>query len=72
MNIKVKLPIYEINKLDIKDEYDRAAISQLIEEHKQVMIQANTPGYGKSYICEGMVEFGHKVIFICPTNKLVQ
>ena len=36
------------------------------------MIKANTPGCGNSYICEGMVELGHKVIFICPTNKLVQ
>ena len=76
MNIKVKLPISEINKLDIKDEYDRAAICQILEEHNQVMIKANTPGCGKSYIyiyiCEGMVELGHKVIFICPINKLVQ
>ena len=72
MNIKVKIPKYEINTLEIKDEYDRAAICQILEEHKQVMIKANTPGCGKSYICEGMVELGHKVIFICPTNKLVQ
>ena len=70
--LNLKIPKYEINKLDIKDEYDRAAICQILEEHKQVMIKANTPGCGKSYICEGMVELGHKVIFICPTNKLVQ
>jgi broad-specificity NMP kinase len=36
------------------------------------MIKANTPGCGKSYICEGMVELGHNVIYRCPTNKLVQ
>jgi hypothetical protein len=36
------------------------------------MIKANTPGCGKSYICEGMVDLGHDVIFICPTNQLVQ
>ena len=71
-NLSIKVPIYEINKLDIKDEYDRADICKTIELHKQVMIKANTPGCGKSYICEGMVELGHKVIFICPTNKLVQ
>ena len=35
------------------------------------MIKANTPGCGKSYICEGMVELGH-IMFICPTNRLVQ
>jgi ATP-dependent exoDNAse (exonuclease V) alpha subunit len=36
------------------------------------MIKADTPGCGKSYICEGMVELGHNVIVVCPTNKLVQ
>ena len=72
LNIKIKIPKYEINILDVKDEYDRVAICQLLEEHKQVMIKANTPGCGKSYICEGMVDLGYNVIFICPTNKLVQ
>jgi hypothetical protein len=48
------------------------AICHTIEEHKQVMIKANTPGRGKSYICEGMVDLGYNVICICPTNKLVQ
>jgi superfamily II DNA or RNA helicase len=71
-NIKIKLPKYEINRLDVKDEYDRTAICHILEEHKQVMIKANTPGCGKSYICEGMVDLGHNVIVICPTNKLVQ
>ena len=36
------------------------------------MIKASTPGCGKSYICEGMVELGHKVIVRCPTNTLSQ
>ena len=36
------------------------------------MIKANTPGCGKSYICEGMVDLGYNAIFICPTNKLNQ
>jgi superfamily II DNA or RNA helicase len=72
MNINIRIPKYEIHRLDVKDEYDRTAICHILEEHKQVMIKANTPGCGKSYICEGMVELGHNVIFICPTNKLVQ
>ena len=37
-----------------------------------MIVKANTPGCGKPYICEGMVELGHKVIFRCTTNKLVQ
>ena len=36
------------------------------------MIKANTPGCGKSYICEGMVGLGYNAILICPNNKLVQ
>ena len=72
MKLKIKIPKSEINKLDIKDEYDRAAICHILEEHKQVMIKADTPGCGKPYICKGMVELGHSVILICPTNKLVQ
>jgi hypothetical protein len=72
LNLKLKIPKYEIHRLDIKDEYDRPAICQVLKEYKQVMIKADTPGCGKSYICEGMVELGHNVICICPTNKLVQ
>ena len=63
MNIKVKTPIYEINKLAINDEYDREDICKTIELHKQVMIKANTPGCGKSYICEGMVELGYNAMW---------
>jgi uncharacterized protein involved in tolerance to divalent cations len=72
MHLKIRIPNYEINRLDVKHEYDRPAICLILEEHTQVMIKADTPGCGKSYICEGMVELGHNVSFICPTNKLVQ
>ena len=30
------------------------------------------PGTGKSYICQRMTDRGFKVIFVCPTNKLLQ
>ena len=36
------------------------------------MIRANLPGSGKSYACEHMRNRGHNVLFVCPTNKLVQ
>jgi hypothetical protein len=36
------------------------------------MIKANTPGCSKSYICEGIVDLGYTVLFIRPTNKLIQ
>ena len=44
----------------------------LFEEKKRVMIRADLPGSGKSYACEEMQKRGHKVVFACPTNKLVQ
>ena len=72
MNIKLKLANYDVTKLDIKDEYDRAARCHILEEHTQAMIKANTPGCGKPYICEGMVELGHKVIVRRPTNNSSQ
>ena len=36
------------------------------------MIKGELPGTGKSYICQKMVDKNYKVIFICPTNKLLQ
>ena len=30
------------------------------------------PGCGKSFACENMKDRGHEVLFVCPTNKLVQ
>ena len=43
-----------------------------ITQAKQVMIRAKYAGSGKSYICERMGEMGMRVLFVCPTNKLVQ
>ena len=37
-------------------------ICHTVEPHQQVMIKANTPGCGKSYICEGMVELGYTLV----------
>ncbi|MFM7981889.1 MAG: hypothetical protein ACKPKO_21475, partial [Candidatus Fonsibacter sp.] len=41
-----------------------------IEEHKRMMIRAEYGGCGKSYTCKSMETKGHKVLFVCPTNKL--
>ena len=34
------------------------------------MVGADFPGSGKSFSCEHMQKRGHKVLFVCPTNKL--
>ena len=53
-----------------EDEYDTDKLCGLLEQHRRVMIRAEFPGCGKSYCCEAMRSRGHKVLFVCPTNKL--
>ena len=36
------------------------------------MVRAEFAGCGKSYACKAMEQRGHKVLFVCPTNKLAQ
>ena len=72
-NERVDIPTYECKELIVKDEYDT---DNIIEEHiergKPIMIRGELPGTGKSFICQRMVEKGYNVIFVCPTNKLLQ
>jgi superfamily II DNA or RNA helicase len=68
--IKIDVPTFE--RVELKDEWDCDAMCDIFEEKKRVMIRANLPGSGKSYACEHMRNRGHNVLFVCPTNKLVQ
>ena len=36
------------------------------------MVRAEYTGCGKSFACKAMEKRGHKVLFVCPTNKLAQ
>ena len=36
------------------------------------MVKAECAGCGKSYACKYMENLGYNVLFVCPTNKLVQ
>ena len=36
------------------------------------MVRAEFAGCGKSFACKAMETRGHKVLFVCPTNKLAQ
>ena len=71
-NEKSKIPIYTNEEINIKDEYDTKEIIMKLIAGKKVIIRAKYAGSGKSYICEKMEELGMKVLFVCPTNKLVQ
>ena len=58
--------------LEVVDEWDKKAICKLFEDHKRVMVRAEYAGSGKPYACKYMEQLGHKVLFVCPTNVLVQ
>ena len=57
-------------ELSLEDEYNTDKLCEYFEQHKRVMIRAEYAGCGKSYACEEMTKRGHKVLFVCPTNKL--
>jgi hypothetical protein len=60
------------NRIELKDEWDVNELCEHLLEHKRVMIRAKFPGSGKSYACEHLAKAGHKVLFVCPTNRLAQ
>jgi hypothetical protein len=68
--VTIKVPTFQ--RIEIQDEYDTNEICEIFEKYKRVVVRADMPGCGKSYACEKMRERGHNVLFVCPTNKLVQ
>ena len=60
----------ELIPLTIQEEYDADMICQIFKERRRVMIRAEFAGCGKSYCCRRMQDLGHRVLFVCPTNKL--
>ena len=71
-NEKVEIPTYEHTEVEVKDEYNTDEIIEVIKEKNPMMITADFAGSGKSFICQKMVDKGYKVIFVTPTNKLLQ
>ena len=56
----------------MQNEWDVNEVCDLFEEKKRVMVRAEYVGCGKSFACKAMEHRGHEVLFVCPTNKLVQ
>jgi hypothetical protein len=71
-NRQIIVDALPFERINITDEWDVKEICKVFEEKKRVMVRANLPGSGKSYACEYMQSLGHKVLFVCPTNKLTQ
>ena len=59
--------------LTVSDEWDT---DRIIEEnvlpYKRLMIRGFVAGTGRSHICKKMIDRGHKVLFVVPTNELGQ
>ena len=68
----LKYQLINIQSLKLKNEYDTDNIIEAIKENNPMMIRGVYPGIGKSFICQKMVDKGYKVIFVCPTNRLLQ
>ena len=58
--------------LEVNDEWNVNELCDMFEANRRVMVRAVFAGSGKSFACKAMEERGHKVLFVCPTNKLVQ
>ncbi len=54
----------------LQDKYDVDTICRHLEERRRIMIRAEFVGCGESYACKQMQKRGHKVLFVCPTEKL--
>ena len=71
-NELVEIPTYENERVTVEDEWDTRAICKQIVEQNPVIIKAKYAGSGKSYIGEYMRNLGYNVLFVCPTNQLLQ
>ena len=72
MDIPITEPTTNQIPLTIAEEYDVDKICDIFEDKRRALIWAKLAGSGKSYACKEMKKRGHKVLFVCPTNKLCQ
>ena len=59
-------------KVEVEDEWDTKAICEKIATRNPVIIRARFAGSGKSYIGEYFQKMGKNVLFVVPTNRLLQ
>jgi hypothetical protein len=70
MNKEIQIVEPTAERIEIKNEWDTKEICSVFEDKKRVMVRAEYAGCGKSYAASYMEKFGHKVLFVCPQNKL--
>ena len=59
-------------KVEVEDEWDTKTICEKIMLRSPVIIRGKFPGTGKSYIGEYFQKMGKNVLFVVPTNRLLQ
>ena len=70
MNNELEISEPKAERVEIKNEWDTQEICKVFEDKQRVMVRAEYAGCGKSYAASYMEKLGHKVLFVCPTNKL--
>ena len=64
---------FENESVKVSDEWDTDRITEEnVLPYTRLMIRGFVPGTGKSHICKTMVNRGHGVLFVVPTNELGQ
>ena len=72
-NELVNVPQPTNERLNIEDEWDTDTIcKQIIDCGGKCLIRARFAGSGKSYIGEYFQKLGYNVLFVVPTNRLLQ
>ena len=71
-NKLINIPKLVNEKIHIKDEWDTPEICQQIFTQNPVIIRGKFPGTGKSHIGEYFQKMGKTVLFVVPTNRLLQ
>ena len=59
-------------KVEVEDEWNTKAICEKIAKQNPCLIRARYAGSGKSYIGEYFQKLGYNVLFVVPTNRLLQ
>ena len=59
-------------KVEIEDEWRAKAICEKIAKRNPCLIRARYAGSGKSYIGDHFQKLGYNVLFVVPTNRLLQ
>ena len=57
--------------IDIENEYATDDIIEVNKENNPIMIRGLCWNW-QQFICQKMVGKGYKVMFVCPTNRLLQ